>query len=392
MREPSRLIDIALIVWFSLTALSVAYVAWDAFTRTPEFRVMRYGWLLVTAYTGPVGAAVYVLACQEPVPGTHERFITPLWKQSVGSTIHCLAGDATGVIVAAAVTALLALPMAIDAVVEYVFGFAFGLFVFQALFMRAMLGGSYLTALRRSFLPEWVSMNAVMAGMIPVMFALMPRDMRAMEPTSIRFWGVMSLASLAGFILAYPVNVWLVAARLKHGMGTDRALGRAGVPVMETPAGAVPAIPVPGIGAHEGIRENPAAAASAAAGLTSAAPAAPVAPPAAASSGATARMPGMTMQPAGGGTTAMGGVPVRATPAQITAVVVLTLVALGAGALIAALASRAAGATMREGNPMRTPMRIQAYRPCASPGAAHMVTFTLCKAGDAPDRAPPPGV
>jgi len=29
------MIDLALIVWFVLTGLSVVYVAWDAFTRNP---------------------------------------------------------------------------------------------------------------------------------------------------------------------------------------------------------------------------------------------------------------------------------------------------------------------------------------------------------------------
>lgn len=221
-------IDVILAVWFGLTALATAYVAWDAFTRNPEMKVMRWGWLLVTLYTGPVGAALYVLSCQEPSPGTHERFVQPLWKQGLGSTIHCLAGDATGIIVAAAITMTLGLPMWLDVTSEYVFGFLFGLLIFQALFMRDMLGGSYLRAVRRSFLPEWVSMNAVMAGMVPVMVILMSRDMTAMEPTSLRFWGVMSLATLVGGALAYPVNVWLVASGLKHGMGTVRALGRGG--------------------------------------------------------------------------------------------------------------------------------------------------------------------
>lgn len=118
--------------------------------------------------------------------------------------------------------------MWLDSISEYVFGFAFGLLIFQALFMRDMLGGSYAQAVRRSFLPEWVSMNAVMAGMIPVMVILMTRDTAAMEPTSIRFWGVMALATLVGMAMAFPANWWLVAAGLKHGMGTVRALGRGG--------------------------------------------------------------------------------------------------------------------------------------------------------------------
>lgn len=52
-----------------------------------------------------------------------------------------MAGDATGIIVAAAITSLLGLPVGIDAIIEYAAGFAFGLFIFQALFMKDMLGG-----------------------------------------------------------------------------------------------------------------------------------------------------------------------------------------------------------------------------------------------------------
>ncbi len=81
----------------------------------------------------------------------------------------------------------LRLNMATDLAVEYAFGFAFGLLVFQALFMRDMVGGSYAKSLRTSLLPEWISMNAVMAGMIPVMGILMTRHMSAMEPASLRF-------------------------------------------------------------------------------------------------------------------------------------------------------------------------------------------------------------
>ena len=221
-------IDTFLWIWFALTAASVVYVAWDLFTSTPEMKVMKWGWILVTLYTGVVGLAVYWLSCREPAPGSHEKFVAPLWKQSVGSTIHCLAGDATGIIVAAATTNLLGLPMWLDSVVEYVAGFFVGLLIFQALFMKDMLGGSYWDAVKGTILAEWLSMNAVMAGMIPVMIVLMTRDMTAMEPTSPRFWGIMSLATLVGAGLAFPINWWLVKNGLKHGMGTERALGKGG--------------------------------------------------------------------------------------------------------------------------------------------------------------------
>jgi hypothetical protein len=89
--------------------------------------------------------------------------------------------------------------------------------------MKDMMGGSYLKALRMSFLPEWVSMNAMMAGMFPTMVVLMMgRDMRAMEPTQLLYWATMSAAVIVGFFTALPANIWLVAQGLKHGMGTDR--------------------------------------------------------------------------------------------------------------------------------------------------------------------------
>ncbi len=222
------IIDTALVVWFILTALSVVYVAYDAYRNNPELKVMRWGWILVTAYTGVIGAALYVLSCKPPIVKDHARFVAPLWKQALGSTIHCMAGDATGIIVAAVITATLGFPMWADTTSEYIFGFAFGVLIFQALFMQKMLGGSYLSALKKSFLPEWLSMNLVMAGMIPVMVILMSRNMSAMEATSPRFWGVMSLASLVGLVFAYPINWWLVANKLKDGMGTEAVLGKGG--------------------------------------------------------------------------------------------------------------------------------------------------------------------
>lgn len=211
------------------------------------------------------------------------------WKQAFGSAIHCMAGDATGVIAAAAITTALGLPMWQDVIAEYVFGFAFGLLIFQALFMRDMAGGSYWGALRMSFIPEWLSMNAVMAGMIPTMVVLMSRDMAAMHASSLRFWGVMSLATLVGFAVAYPINLWLVGVRLKHGMGTVRALGHGG---HEVGADRQSATPMPDMG-HDA-------------------------------------MAGMSGMAAGA----------RVTGPQIAAMTVLTLIMLGAGIIVATLFGR----------------------------------------------------
>jgi hypothetical protein len=51
---------------------------------------------------------------------------------------------------------------------------------------------------------------------------MMGRDMRAMDPRELLFWGVMSIGVIAGFALAWPVNTWMVAQRMKHGLMTER--------------------------------------------------------------------------------------------------------------------------------------------------------------------------
>jgi hypothetical protein len=217
-------IDVAFLIWLVLVVVSVAYVAWDNFARhNPENTVIKWAWVLTALYTGPVALSFYVLSDKEPRPGEHEQFIQPMWKQALGSTLHCVAGDATGVIIAATITGLLGLPMWFDMMAEYVFGFVFGLFIFQSLFMRSMFGGSYLTAVRRSLFPEWSSMNTMMAGMFPTMvYLMMGADMRAMDPRQLAYWAVMSIAIGVGFLTAYPMNWWLVSHGLKHGLMTER--------------------------------------------------------------------------------------------------------------------------------------------------------------------------
>ncbi len=208
-------------LWFLLTAMAVAFVAIDI-RSTPESPVLKWGFVLLTAYTGPIGAFLYVLGCREPLPGLHERYIAVRWRQVLGSTMHCVAGDGIGILAGAAVASYLILSRSVDIALEYALGFAFGWTIFQSLFMRDMAGGSYRHALASTFLPEFLSMNFLMAGMMPTASLGQIAVGGMPSPLTPEFWFVMSMALLAGFIVAYPINWWLVAKGLKHGMMTVR--------------------------------------------------------------------------------------------------------------------------------------------------------------------------
>lgn len=217
-----------LLLWYILTAGSLLFLIWDLQTNTPVTWVMKLAWVLIVLYTGPIGLFIFLLSCRQPLPGTHETFIAPHWKQSIGSLMHCVAGDATGIILAATITYSLGLPNGIDLTFEYLAGFVVGLFVFQSLFKVLMTREPYLSAVRHSFFAETVSMNMVMTGMLPVKAILMHVQSGTDDPTKPEFWGIMSLATMAGMLTAYPINAWMVGRGLKHGMMSASASAAGG--------------------------------------------------------------------------------------------------------------------------------------------------------------------
>jgi hypothetical protein len=235
------MLDGVMLLWFVLTAMAVLFVAIDIRT-TPESPVLKWGFVLVTAYTGVFGAFLYVLGCREPLPGLHEQYVAARWRQTLGSTMHCVAGDGVGILVGAVLAGVLHLSGPVEVILEYALGFAFGWMIFQALFMRDMVGGSYARSLTSTFIPELLSMNLLMAGMVPTMMLLKMR-LGGGDPRTPTFWFVMSVALLVGAILAYPMNWWLVKHHLKHGMLTVR-------PAAATPHPAQAAMPGMAAGGH----------------------------------------------------------------------------------------------------------------------------------------------
>ncbi|MGB8386397.1 MAG: DUF4396 domain-containing protein [Mycobacterium sp.] len=94
--------------------------------------------------------------------------------------------------------------------------------LFQAFAMRDIAGGSYLVSLKMTFLPELLSMNLLMTGMVLTSGFAMMHVGGADDPARPQFWLVMSIALIVGLVCAYPINWWLVTNHMKHGMLTVR--------------------------------------------------------------------------------------------------------------------------------------------------------------------------
>lgn len=94
----------AILVWFVLAGLSVVFISIDIW-RTPPHPVIKWASNILALLTGPFAAFFYVFGCWEPLRETHEAYVVVRWRQVLGSTMHCAAGDSIGIIVGVAVVA-----------------------------------------------------------------------------------------------------------------------------------------------------------------------------------------------------------------------------------------------------------------------------------------------
>lgn len=138
-----------MLLWFPLTVVFVAFVVIDIWRRS-ESRVLKFGFVLLTLYTGPIGTVLYVWGCREPLSGLHERYALVRWRQALGSSMQCVAGGGAGIVVGAAIAPSLRLNGMAEVGLEYARAFLLGWSVFRGLFLYEIAGGPYLRALSNS--------------------------------------------------------------------------------------------------------------------------------------------------------------------------------------------------------------------------------------------------
>ena len=224
---------VAIAAYLGISLLCALWVAYDTATGQPAIiPIMKVAWVLITLYLGVVGLILYLTSCREPAPGTHSQFVAPMWKQAVGSTVHCIAGDGIGIVIVAGVVSVTTLRWYEEFSLEYLAAFVSGWLLFQAVAMGRMMGG-FRAALRGAFVAEAVSLTAMVSGMFPTMYWLMGMSHEGtasdrLGPGDLEWWAAMSVALIVGSVVAYPVNWYLVATGRKHGMASDMAMGEGG--------------------------------------------------------------------------------------------------------------------------------------------------------------------
>lgn len=196
-------------LWFSATLVSFVLVAIDLArsgeaARTPGEKIQRLGWLLNTLYMGAFCALLYRVVRTKDCSTGKEV----LWKQAARSTMHCAAGQMSGMLLAALLSHRFHLSNQWELVSEYLGGLLVGLLAFKAPCLSAPSTRGYWKTVGDNWLGEMLAMNMMMAGQIPIMALFLRLDGMAMQPGSIAFWGMMSFSFIAGSLATFPWMCW----------------------------------------------------------------------------------------------------------------------------------------------------------------------------------------
>lgn len=207
-----------LLAWAAVVAVSLAVVVYDLRANNSALpSLMQVVWTLTVLYSGPLGLAVYWYA------GRTQMKEDSLWKRGLRSVAHCYsgcgAGEVTGIVLLAGVLAVSStlLTAAGTFTCAYVFGFA--------LTVGPLMqdGVPFGDAVRDAFYSETPSITVMEVVAIGTDIWL-AGEAHIGDPL---FWSALAFSLSMGLFAAYPVNVALIAAGVKEGMGNPAEMGQA---------------------------------------------------------------------------------------------------------------------------------------------------------------------
>lgn len=197
-----------LAAWALLVGLSLGVLVYDLREYNAGIApLMKFVWVLVVCYSGPLGLGLYAYAGRSQIPEDS------LWRRGVRSTAHCYSGCGAGEVIGVTVAAgLLALGSSLVIVITFACAYVLG----YALTVGPLLqeGESFGTAMKDALYSETPSITVMEIAAIGVDVWL-AGEATIGEPL---FWSALIVSLSVGFVVAYPVNVGLVTVGVKGGM------------------------------------------------------------------------------------------------------------------------------------------------------------------------------
>ena len=196
-------------IWATLNLLALGVLWWDLRKRNQNLpSLMKFVWSLVVAYSGPLGLGVYWFA------GRTQLESDSLWKKGFRSDSHCYSGCGMGEVIGiTSATIILSFSTFWVTVVTFGLAYVFGWSLTVGPLMQEGVG--FGEAVKDAFYSETPSITIMEIAAIGTDLLLAG----GAGWTSPLFWTALFFSLTIGFVAAYPVNVALIVAGVKEGMG-----------------------------------------------------------------------------------------------------------------------------------------------------------------------------
>ncbi|GAB3287849.1 DUF4396 domain-containing protein [Parasphingorhabdus pacifica] len=152
------------------------------------------------------------------------QHVNSSWAMAASATLHCLTGCAIGETLGMVIGTAIGLHTVTTVVLSVGLAFFFG----YALTMRGVLkaGVAFAAALKVAFAADTLSI-AVMEIVDNLVMVAVPGAMDA-GPASLLFWGALAFSLAVAFVVAAPVNKWLIARGKGHAVAHSVHAGHGG--------------------------------------------------------------------------------------------------------------------------------------------------------------------
>lgn len=230
--------EIIWVIWVVVGLASGLWLLLHSWRRIPQMDwMMRVTWTLFALVTGPLALWLY-RASYHGQPWMRHGKMT-MWHRQGGTAVLAASAMNRGfdgplmLVISWVVTAIglpliifrgpvfwLGNPMMLGIFIAYLGALALHWLVMHAAMFMRHENISYRKAVRRAFLPAFASMTAMTVGMMGYMWwlqmaNLMMEDMP--EADDIMWWGTTLLAIVVGWLVALPVDAWLVKHQKQPG-------------------------------------------------------------------------------------------------------------------------------------------------------------------------------
>jgi hypothetical protein len=205
------------IAFIASSALSFLVIAVHVARHKQKMAIMNVVWPITALYFGPFALLMYFGFGQPKEHG--ER---PFWQKVWVGVTHCGAGCTLGDFAAEWIVFLTGFTLSgsrlwggylCDFVLAYLVGI-----VFQYFSIAPMKHLSGWPAIRAAMKADTISLIAFEIGMFVFMAWMQNAFHPSLEPDGVRYWFLMQIAMVIGFVTSYPANWWLIRKGWKEAM------------------------------------------------------------------------------------------------------------------------------------------------------------------------------